>query len=115
MWDALFLGVPITILWVTQWRILRRYKRTVGSCVLAALVFSIPWDGWAIKSEIWKFPATTNLGIRLGVFPLEEIVFYIGATILLSSLTLVLRNHFAMKLVDQEILAPGGDEVEESE
>ena len=91
-WLLIFVWLPTLLLWVTNFDILRRYKRTLLSCVFCALVFSIPWDYWGIKTKIWIFPQDTNLGIWFGGLPLEEYLFIIFVTFEISTLTLVLKR-----------------------
>jgi lycopene cyclase domain-containing protein len=56
-----------------------------------ALVFSIPWDIFAGKNNIWFFPKEGNMGIYLGFIPLEEYFFYIGATFFAATITVIFK------------------------
>lgn len=98
IWLSIFVWVPTLLLWVTNFDILRRYKRTLLFCTFFALLFSIPWDYWATKSKIWIFPQETNLGIWLGGLPLEEYLFIIFVTLEVSTITLIVKNK-AKKLI----------------
>ncbi|OGH42612.1 MAG: hypothetical protein A3H79_03435 [Candidatus Levybacteria bacterium RIFCSPLOWO2_02_FULL_36_8b] len=84
--------MPTLLMWIYNFKILRLYKKTLFACVFWALVFSVPWDYWAIKTKIWNFPNNTNLGIWFGGLPLEEYLFIIFVTFEISTLTLVLKN-----------------------
>lgn len=92
MWLSIFVWVPTLLLWITNFRILRQYKRTFLFCIFWALIFSVPWDWWAIKTKVWIFPQDTNLGIWFGGLPLEEYLFIIFVTFGVSTLTLVVKN-----------------------
>jgi len=71
-------------------------------CVSWALVFSVPWDLWAIRTNIWMFPGTTNVGLWFGL-PLEEYFFIMFVTLLLSSITIVLKVRFGRFLAADEV------------
>ncbi len=101
-WLALFVWLPLLTLWVLYFQTLRRYKRTMIFCVFWALVFSVPWDWWAIRTRIWIFPPDTNVGIWVGGIPLEEYLFIIFVTALISTITLVLRDRARKLLIDEE-------------
>jgi lycopene cyclase domain-containing protein len=89
-WLAIFLCLPLAVLWLTHFRLLWSQRRTIRTCAVWALILSVPWDGWAIRTRIWTFPADTHLGFRIAGLPLEEYLFIVCAAILISSLTLVL-------------------------
>lgn len=91
-WLTIFVWTPTLFLWIKNFNILRRYKRTLFFSIFGALIFSVPWDYWATKTKIWVFPQDTNLGIWLGGLPLEEYLFIIFATFEASTVTLLLKN-----------------------
>ncbi|MEM7225959.1 MAG: lycopene cyclase domain-containing protein [Pseudomonadota bacterium] len=91
-WLAIFVWLPLGLLWLTNFAILWRCKRTICFCIFWALVFSIPWDLWATLTVIWSFPADTNLGIWIFGLPLEEYLFISTVTAFIASLALVLRG-----------------------
>lgn len=91
-WLAVFFCLPLAALWLTHFRLLWSHRQTIGLCVIWALVVSVPWDGWASRTGVWTFPPDTHLGIRIGALPLEEYVFIVCATTLVSSFTLVLGS-----------------------
>jgi lycopene cyclase domain-containing protein len=98
-WLTLFVWVPQIVLLVTNFELLWGYRRTLSWCVFWALVFSIPWDWWAIRTKVWVFPSDTNLGVWIGGLPLEEYLFIIFVTLLVSSLTLVLKGRARVRLL----------------
>ena len=91
-WLLIFVWIPTLLLWITNFDILHRYKKTLSFCIFWALIFSVPWDYWAIKTEIWVFPQDTNLGIWFSGLPLEEYLFISFVTLEVSTLTLVLKH-----------------------
>lgn len=94
VWLTIFVWLPTVLLWLTHLKTLKKYLRTFSFCVFWALVFSIPWDLWATKTNIWSFPAGHNLGIWIGGLPLEEYFFIVFVTFLVSTLTIVLKEKF---------------------
>ena len=89
-WLAVFLGLPLAVLWATHFRLLWSQRQAIGACVFWAVLFSVPWDWWAIRMGIWSFPSDTHLGFWRAGLPLEEYLFIVIATMFASSLTLVL-------------------------
>ena len=97
-WLLVFLWGPQLVLFLFYGPMLWRYRKTLILCMISALIFSVPWDWWAISSGTWMFPAGGNLGVRIGASPLEEYLFIIFATLFMSSITLVLRNLLGSRL-----------------
>lgn len=93
-WLTIFVWLPTVLLWLIHFKTLKKYKKTFSFCIFWALVFSIPWDLWATKTNTWNFPEGYNLGIWIGGLPLEEYLFIIFVTFLVSTLTLVLKEKF---------------------
>ena len=91
-WLIIFVWLPLVILWTANWKYLARYKKTFLSCIGWALAFSIPWDLWAVQAQIWLFPQDTNIGLGIGGLPLEEYLFMIFVTMLISTITLLIKR-----------------------
>ena len=100
-WLTIFVWVPIILLWIRNWEYLIRYKRTVLYCVLWALIFSVPWDFWAIQTRIWIFPSDTNVGFWIGSIPLEEYFFIIFVTMLISTVSLLFKRRLERGMVEK--------------
>jgi 15-cis-phytoene synthase/lycopene beta-cyclase len=81
-----------------DYKYLLHYKKTLVYCVLSALIFSLPWDYWAIKTNVWFFPAEKIVGVWMFGVPLEEYLFIIFATLEICILTLFLKNMLTKKL-----------------
>ena len=94
IWLAIFVWMPLIGLWAYKRRLIWRYRKTLGLCILGALVFSVPWYIWAVSVKLWMYPPDTNIGIILGNLPLEEYLFIIFVTLLFSTLTLLLKDKF---------------------
>jgi lycopene cyclase domain-containing protein len=98
-WLAVFFCLPLAALWLTHFRLLWSHRQTIGLCAFWALVLSVPWDWWATRTRVWTFPADTHLGVWIGGLPLEEYLFIVGATTLVSSFTLVVGARAERRLL----------------
>ena len=94
-WLTIFVWLPTIVLWAINWKYLSQYKKTFLYCIIWALIFSIPWDIWAVKAQIWNFPQDTNIGLWIGGLPIEEYFFMVFVTVLISTVVLLLRKRFA--------------------
>lgn len=91
IWLASFVWFPTLILWFLFPKLLWRYRITLFHAAIFALIFSVPWDILATKTNIWQFPKESNIGIYIGGLPLEEYLFMVFVTILISSVTIVAK------------------------
>ncbi|MCL4411332.1 lycopene cyclase domain-containing protein [Candidatus Marsarchaeota archaeon] len=92
-WLAVFTWAPLVALWASHRKLVVRYKKTLALCTVSALAFSVPWDMVAIRSGMWYFPRHNILGFYLLGVPLEEYLFMISVTLLVSTLILILKQH----------------------
>jgi lycopene cyclase domain-containing protein len=97
IWLAIFVWIPIFGLWAYKPKLMWRHRKTLGLCIFWALVFSVPWDIWSVRANVWVFPPDTNIGIIIGGLPLEEYLFFIFAALFVASLTLVLKDKIKMQ------------------
>ena len=100
-WLILLVCLPLLILWLTNFKFLSKYKRTLGLCVFSGLLIGIPWDFLAIRARIWEFPQENIVGIWIGGLPLEEYLFLIFVTMLISAITLILKHRLPNLIVDE--------------
>lgn len=99
-WLTIFIWIPIVLMLVIDYKYFLRYKKTLFYCSLSALVFSLPWDFWAIKTHVWYFSADKILGLWILGIPIEEyffIIFIIFATVEVCLLTLTLKKFMGKK------------------
>jgi len=96
-WLVVFVFLPLGVLWSFDYKLFWRYRRTVAACIFWALVFSVPWDIWAVRAEVWYFPDQGNLGILLGGLPLEEYLFIVFVTLLVCCLTLSIKKRMGKR------------------
>lgn len=91
IWLLVFVLIPTFLVWLFNFNLLWRYKATFVHAIFFALVFSISWDIYAVKSNIWYFPKERNAGIQIGMLPLEEYLFMALATLLIASITITIK------------------------
>lgn len=60
---------------------------SMGVLCLIVVVFTYPWDSWAVRRGVWEFPDERLLR-RIGVLPIEEIAFFVLQTLQVACLTL---------------------------
>lgn len=90
LWLSVFVWFPTILLFAFYFNLLWKYKKTLVWAMFFALVFSIPWDFLAVKTNIWFFPEKTHIAM-IGALPLEEYFFIIFVTLLISCLTIVIK------------------------
>lgn len=91
VWLLIFVVIPTFLIWLFNFNLLWKYKATLFYAIFFALVFSIPWDLYAVKSNIWFYPKEGNLGLQIGTLPLESYFFYALVTLLLASITILIK------------------------
>jgi lycopene cyclase domain-containing protein len=89
-WLSVFFCLPVAVLWATHFRFLWSQRQAIRASAIWALLLGLPWDWWATGIRVWTFPSDTHLGFWIGGLPLEEYAFIVGATMFVSSFTLVL-------------------------
>lgn len=97
-WLFWFVWLPTGILWVLFWKLLIKYKAIYIRAVVAALIFSVPWDVLAYQTKIWQWPQTCCVGPRIAYLPLEEYFFLIFVTIYIVTFTLIFWNFYAERV-----------------
>lgn len=89
LWLIYFVWIPTSVIWLFQYKLLWKYKKTLLFAMTAALIFSIPWDLLAVKTNIWYFPQGHNLGLFIFSLPLEELLFMTTVTLLAGSVAII--------------------------
>jgi putative membrane protein len=54
----------------------------LGAHVLAALIYTTPWDNYLVASGVWWYNPALVTGLRLGHVPIEEYTFFVLQTLL---------------------------------
>ena len=89
LWLALFLILPLAILWVLQYRTFKKYMVMLGLTAVGCLAVSVPWDILSVKDGIWYFTTPHIFGIWLIGLPLEEYVYIVCVGLLACSVTIL--------------------------
>ncbi len=97
LWLALFIGLPLALLWLRWGQALWRQRRALAWTTLGALVGGWLWDGLAIRIAFWRYDPGTIAGVWLLGMPIEEWLWIAGVALLFGSLTVVLLERRAIK------------------
>jgi len=82
-----FLVLPITVLLLVGRRLFRReHVRALGILYIIVLVYTAPWDNYAVYQGIWSFDRSRTLGVFIKYLPLEEHLFFLLQTTLVGLL-----------------------------
>lgn len=101
-WLTIFVWTPLIVLWARNWAYLFLYKKTILYCIGWALLFSVPWDLWAILTKIWIFHPDTNVGVWIGGLPLEEYFFIVFVTMLVSTTALLFKRRLERNMTPHQ-------------
>lgn len=83
-------GPLILLQWVIGWRVFWRNLRAVFIPPLIAVLFFGACDSVAIKAGIWFFDPRQTLGWGVGGLPLEEMLFFLLTSLLVTQSLLLL-------------------------
>lgn len=86
----LFFNVPLIVFLfvLARPRLTPTHWKWIGVVMLIVLLFATPWDSWAVHKKIWEFNRSQT-SFRIGVLPVEEILFFVLATLEASLLTVL--------------------------
>ncbi len=84
-------GPLIVLQWAVGWRVFRRNLRAVLAPAVIATVYLSLTDTVAVRDRLWFFDEQQILGWRIGVLPMEEVLFFLLTSLLVTqSLVLLL-------------------------
>lgn len=98
LWLALFVWLPILIIYLFNREYINKYRNIFPYGIVSTLLFSIPWDWWAIKTNVWYFPPQNIVGVWFFGIPLEEYLFMIFVTFEIAFITLALRKKLTQRV-----------------
>jgi lycopene beta-cyclase len=93
---AFNLPAILLLLWLARRRLRPRHWKAVAAVCVIVLVFTTPWDNWAVHQGIWDFdwsrvtPVEIPLGGVRWRLPAEEYAFFLIETVIVSLLTILL-------------------------
>ncbi|KAF8309327.1 terpenoid synthase, partial [Clavulina sp. PMI_390] len=64
----------------------------IGFLLIVAVVYTIPWDSYLIRSHVWTYPPDAILGPKFLDIPAEELFFFIIQTHITSVIYLILSK-----------------------
>ncbi len=96
-WLIIFIWLPLIILWVFNWNYLVKYKGTIFSCFVWSIIFSVPWDLWAVYTQIWIYPKAGILGVWVLGLPIEEYFFILTTPTLIATVTLLIKKRIEIR------------------
>lgn len=78
-WEYLVILLAVfgLTVWIERHYRLRLFSSRKQRWLITAIFFIVgsAWDSYATMRGMWQFPSGNNLGLTLGVLPLEEYVF----------------------------------------
>ncbi len=90
---AIFLLLPIGALLLGGGvRLERCWLGALGFTMVAALLYTAPWDNALVRNGVWSFAPRRVLGPVIGVIPVEEYLFYLLQVILTGLVVLWLHQ-----------------------
>lgn len=102
---AVFLCIPIALLWAVQtydarrgvllpqgWRS-KSVLLTITAQVIIAVLYTTPWDNYLVATRVWWYNPGLVTGFVIGYVPIEEYTFFVLQTVLTGSWLLLLVRH----------------------
>lgn len=78
-----FVCLPLAVLvYLTRGQVTRRTVLGLLVIMLAAVIYTTPWDNFLVANRVWYYDPQLVLNVILGYVPLEEYLFFILQTLL---------------------------------
>ena len=78
-----FVCLPLAVLvYLTRGQVTRRTVLGLLVIMLAAVIYTTPWDNYLVANRVWYYDPQLVLNVILGYVPLEEYLFFILQTLL---------------------------------
>lgn len=84
----IFTLIPIGILWIKNFRFLKKNIKIIWLTAIIALAYQLVTDPFAERWNAWFFSKDRILGIWVFNFPIENMLFFILISIAISSAVL---------------------------
>ena len=97
IWLALFLLLPLALLWAIKYRTLRKHLGVLTLTAIGYLSVSVPWDILSVNDHIWYFAQPHIFGLSLLGLPIEEYVYIVGVALISCSVTILLWERYGEK------------------
>ena len=89
---AIFIGPPLVILAISDWRMRQQPFPTrlsafrpfsvVLAHILVALLYTTPWDNYLVATGVWWYEPSLVTGLTIGWVPIEEYTFFVVQTLM---------------------------------
>ena len=84
-------AAPLIVLqWIVGWRVFRRNLRAVFLPALIGTAYFTLTDTLAVRDRLWFFDARQILGWRVGILPMEEVLFFLLTSLLVTQSLILL-------------------------
>ena len=90
IWLALFLILPLLLLWILRFQTLAKYKWILVLVAIGCLGISVPWDIMSVNDRIWYFSEPHIVGVWLMGLPIEEYLYILLLALLSACSTILL-------------------------
>ncbi len=102
---AVFLCIPIALLWALQVYDARRGVElpltwrswplwiVISIQVVLAVVYTTPWDNYLVATRVWWYSHGLVTGFVIGYVPIEEYIFFVLQTVLTAAWLLLWVRH----------------------
>ena len=77
-------GPLIALQWAIGWKVFRRNLRAVIAPALIATIYFGATDSFAVRDRLWFFDERQILGWRIGILPVEEVLFFLLTSLLVT-------------------------------
>ncbi len=91
-WMIIFMVLPIGIIYFLDRKLFQENLPVLYRTALGSIVLGFFWELVSVNSNVWSYSHTLLSGLNILSVPLEEFLFYVLATFLVSSLTIFLLS-----------------------
>ncbi len=102
-WLAVYVWLPLAVLWATHGSLVIRHKKTLAISALLSMAIGVPWDFFALATNTWSFPVHSVVGIYIFTLPIEEYCFMIFLGMLVTTMVLIIRARFGRFLMPKKV------------
>ncbi len=85
LWMLIFTSIPIGILWTRHGGILWKNRKVIGVVAILGILYWIIGGTVAIEWHTWFYNPDEIIGVSIGNFPIEDMLFIVLITVAISS------------------------------
>jgi len=83
----------------------------IGFLITIAVVYTIPWDSYLIRTGVWSYPPEAIIGPTLFSIPAEELFFFVIQTYITTLLQILFSKPVLFAAYLQNDTAPGAHDL----